>query len=379
MRMFRRGVSGLAGAAMVMTCVIGARTNASASGHQKRVLVLNSTRHDEQFSVVSEREVPKLLAEGLGEEVDYYTKYFDALRFPQPEFDSAHFDFLRLKYDGRPFDLLIVMGDIAINFMTAHRDVDQVDWRQLRRWDISEARMPAGAGLLFKEPSAWDRYKRYIVGAIALMAAQSVLIAGLLLERSRRRSAERELRGSEAKLRVSYERIRHLGRRLLGEQEAERARVARGLHDDISQQLVVGLVAALDSLQRGFSRPHLSLTFSHRDVPSGIDHDIALCVYRVAQEALQNVIKHSAASRASLQLTGGASNVMLTITDDGKGFDVEHTAGDGLGLISMRERVESVGGILQIQSTRGQGTRLSISVPIHVTAALPSIGATRSA
>src|SRR5262245_11196276 len=90
---------------------------------QKRVLVLNSTRHDEQFSVVSEREVPKQLAEGLHENVDYYTEYLDFLRFPQPDYQSTYVDFLRLKYQGRRLDLLILMGDAAIEFVRRNRNI----------------------------------------------------------------------------------------------------------------------------------------------------------------------------------------------------------------------------------------------------------------
>src|SRR5262249_15523829 len=127
-------------------------------------------------------------------------------------------------------------------------DVDQVDWRQLRRWGISEARVPSGTKVLFREPSMWDRYQGTIIGSLALMLAQAALIAGLLVQRTRRRRAELELRGSQAQLRASYERIRRLGGRLLYAQEAERARVARELHDDISQQLAI-LSIELDSLR----------------------------------------------------------------------------------------------------------------------------------
>jgi signal transduction histidine kinase len=220
---------------------------------------------------------------------------------------------------------------------------------------------------------------------------------------------------------VSYDRIRHLGRRLLGEQEAERARIARELHDDINQQLailsveldglradqpqsgsatrlsqaletangistsvrelshrlhstkldLIGLVAALDSLRHDFSRPHLSISFCHRDVPMKIDHDIALCLFRVAQEALGNAVKHSDAAHIWVDLTGGPSTVALTIADDGKGFDVDRVSNEGLGLISMKERVESVGGVLEIHATPGSGTELRVSVPTQALESVP--------
>ena len=120
-------------------------------------------------------------------------------------------------------------------------NVNQVDWRQLRRWGISESRVPAGTLVQFRLPTAWDRFKVYIVGAVIVLAAQFVLISGLLLQRRRRQHAERDARNGEAALRASYERIRDLGGRLLLAQEEERARLARELHDDICQQL--GLLA----------------------------------------------------------------------------------------------------------------------------------------
>jgi two-component system sensor histidine kinase UhpB len=128
---------------------------------------------------------------------------------------------------------------------------------------------------------------------------------------------------------------------------------------------LIGLVAALDNLRRDLSPPHLSIAFCHRNVPAKIDQSIALCVFRVAQEALGNAVKHSAAGHISVDLTGGPSSVVLTITDDGKGFDVTGPPNAGLGLISMRERVESVGGVLEIHSTPASGTRLKVTVPIQ--------------
>jgi two-component system sensor histidine kinase UhpB len=267
----------------------------------------------------------------------------------------------------------------------------------------------------------WDQYSRYIIVAVMLMLAQSALIAGLLVQRTKRqrveqelRGSERELRASQVKLRVSYDRIRDLSRRLLGEQEAERARIARELHDDINQQLailsidldglrsdqlqahsakrlsralettqgistsvrelshrlhpsklrLIGLVAAIDGLRRDLSPPHQPIAFDHRDVPAEIAQNIALCVYRVAQEALANAVKHSDAGHIWVDLTGGPSSVALTITDDGKGFDVNGPPNAGLGLMSMRERVESVGGVLEIHATPA-GTRLKVTIPIQ--------------
>jgi two-component system sensor histidine kinase UhpB len=129
---------------------------------------------------------------------------------------------------------------------------------------------------------------------------------------------------------------------------------------------LIGLVAALDNLRHDLSLPDLPIVFSHRDVPAEIDQNIALCVFRVAQEALGNAVKHSDAGHIWVDLTGGPSSVALTITDDGKGFDVKGPPNAGLGLISMRERVESVGGVLEIHATPASGTRLRVTVPTQL-------------
>ena len=329
--------------------------------------------------------------------------------------------------------LRVLRGERAdgIPLSSPDTDVDAVDWRQLRRWGLDESRLPAGTRVLFREPSIWDQYRRYIIAAVMLLLAQSVLIAGLLVQRAKRqrvelelRGRERELRRSQAQLHVSYDRIRDLSRRLLGEQEAERARIARELHDDINQQLailsieldelrsdplqvharelvsraqettqsistsvhelshrlhpsklrLIGLVAAVDNLRRDLSPPQLPIAFSHRNVPAEIDQNIALCIFRVAQEALGNAVKHSDAAHIGVDLTGAPSSLTLTITDDGKGFDVNGPPNAGLGLISMRERVESVGGVLEIHAAPASGTGLKVTVPIQAsTSALAAI------
>jgi signal transduction histidine kinase len=132
-----------------------------------------------------------------------------------------------------------------------------------------------------------------------------------------------------------------------------------------SKLQLIGLVAALDNLRRDLSPPHLPISFCHRHVPAEIDQNIALCVFRVAQEALGNAVKHSDAGHIWVDLTGGPASVALTITDDGKGFDVNGPPTAGLGLISMRERVESVGGVLDIHATPASGTRLTVTLPIQ--------------
>jgi signal transduction histidine kinase len=310
---------------------------------------------------------------------------------------------------GRPAaDIPIVSADLEVN---------QVDWRQLRRWGIDESMVPPGTVVRFREPNAWDTYSHYVLGAAALLLAQSALIAGLLVQAARRRKAEKEMRLSQAALQRSVERIHDLGARLLNAQEAERSRIARELHDDISPQLallrmdlerivgasqsrqaelptlaggalgraqdvaksvhdlshdlhparlqLMGLVASLESLQREFSTSGLAVTFMHEDVPAGLSYDLALCIYRIVQEGIRNAAKHSGAQLVSVRLGGNGEELVLTIADDGRGFDANVIQGKGLGLISMRERLDPLGGALTIHTRPGRGTRLEITVPIH--------------
>ncbi len=137
--------------------------------------------------------------------------------------------------------LRVLHGEPADNIPTASPslNVSQVDWRQLRRWGISEARVPSGA--LIQIPRVLDvgSVQSLHSRAAAVLLAQTGLIAGLLVQRRRRRQAEEQVRGGQVELRASYNRIRDLASRLLNAQDTERSRIARELHDDISQQVAL--------------------------------------------------------------------------------------------------------------------------------------------
>jgi signal transduction histidine kinase len=575
-----------------------------AQDRQKKVLVLYATRRDAQIVVVGDRELPRILEQGLPEGLDYYSEFIDQARFPQAGYEDAFSDFLRSKYKGQQFDLVVAMGDTPLEFVEKNRaalfpgtpvvfftssavtgripnatglaaelnlsgtldlaialqpdtrhvfvvsgadqtdvgyenaaraqlrpfesrlaityfsglatkeletrlaalpehaivyylivsrdgnnqnfhqleyldritavanapvycwvdsamdhgivggslkdqvaqtraiatlalrvlrgepadniptashdlNVSQIDWRQLQRWGIRESRIPNGVVVKFREPTLWERDKAYILTAAAVLLAQTALIAALLVQRARRREAEERVRGREAELRASYERIRDLGGRLLKAQESERSRIARDLHDDISQQMalleidltllggnvdresedlaeealnrtrviaksvhelshrlhpaklqLIGLVSALHGVQRELSQPGFAIKFTHDNVPATLPPDLTLCFFRVVQEALQNASKYSQAHQVSVHLCGHREGLVLTIVDDGVGFDVDAAWGKGLGLISMSERVDAIGGSFEIRSQPGAGTQLEIKVPL-VTAQNP--------
>jgi signal transduction histidine kinase len=127
---------------------------------------------------------------------------------------------------------------------------------------------------------------------------------------------------------------------------------------------LAGLVSALDSLRQEMAQPDMAIEFTHENVPATLSPDLTLCLFRVVQEALQNALKYSRAHEVSVNLSGGSDGLALTIVDDGVGFDVHGAYGKGLGLISMGERLQAVGGTFDIRSRPGAGTRLAVTVPV---------------
>jgi signal transduction histidine kinase len=585
-------------AAFIVLAELVFASNASAQGDHKQVLVLYSTRRDAQFSIVGESELPRILDAGLGQNLDYYSEFIDLSRFPEPDYRRAYGDFLRLKYQGIRFDLVIAMQEAATEFIAypfdslfrdtpvvfltngpiatrrpnstglvherdfaatvglmrtlqpdlrnvfiitgnstadeeyenavrgqlepvsseltltylsglptqkleerlstlpshsavyhvlvtkdgtggrfrpleyidrvtaaasaptyswvdsaighgivggnlysqsaaiervaqlalrvlrgespdsipvtaLHLNQNQIDWRQLRRWKIDEARVPAGTNIRFRNQTIWDRYSHYILGALAIVVTQTLLIAALLIQRQRRRRAEDDLRANQDELRRSYERNRDLGARLLKAQESERSRIAGELHDDICQRMLVltvelellgrasrnegpaaealsvaqdiakslhelshrlhptrlrmiGLTTALERLCLDLSRAGIAIAYAHDNVPSTLPPDVTLCLFRVVQEALQNAIKYSKAMHLSVEVRGGPDELNLTIADNGVGFDVDRAWGRGVGLVTMIERLDAVGGSLHIRSNPGSGTRVTATVPAAV-------------
>jgi len=212
--------------------------------------------------------------------------------------------------------------------------------------------------------------------------------------------------------------LREVSARLLQAQEEERNRLARELHDGLNQKLALlcfdlqrftqsrrelsvrrelnaiwkrlqeasadvhglsrqlhpsnldylGLVPAVKSLCRELShRRQLSIDFVVDDgvAPLTIDKDLALCVYRVIQEGLTNIIKHAGATTARVDLTLESDSLQFRITDSGKGFDVEKARSKcRLGLISMEERLRLANGELKITSVRMRGTQIEGRVPL---------------
>lgn len=215
----------------------------------------------------------------------------------------------------------------------------------------------------------------------------------------------------------SEEALRRLGGRLMEAQEQERIRIARELHDDICQRLalleielerikfdpelqrpalqydmdrltqatkeigsdlqslshelhsskleILGTAAAMKSFCAEFSRQHdLEIEFTSSNVPLPLSREVSIGLYRVLQEALHNALKHSKMRSFAAQLSGENGSVELLVRDFGIGFDPgTATRGRGLGLISMRERINLLSGTLSIESRPMRGTTIRAVVP----------------
>jgi PAS domain S-box-containing protein len=418
-------------------------------------------------------------------------------------------------------------GDIPI---VTSKDAYMFDWRALRRWGLKESDLPPGSIVLNRPVSLWENYKRYIVAGLLSLLAQTLIIIALLLQRAKRKSAEKSLRESEQRFRLvansapvmiwmsgpdklwtffnegwldftgrpledelgtgwasrvhpkdldrclevysrafdarinfemEYRLRRHDGQyrwvndvgvprfgadggfqgfigsaidvtdrkrseealldmsgHLIRAHEEERARIARELHDDLSQRMALlhigldefeqethglsanarvrlhdigkiatevssdihelshelhpskldslGLLTAVAGLCREISRQHgIHIQLVHHQVGNAIPKEVTLCLFRIVQEALRNVVKHSGSREAEVELSGHSDHIDLCVSDTGAGFDPKNPEGfSGIGLISMRERIRLVGGHLSVESEPSHGTRIRVRVPL---------------
>ena len=149
----------------------------------------------------------------------------------------------------------------------------------------------------------------------------------------------------------------------IGELAGDLSNLSHRLHPSRLQTL--GLIESVRLLCSEMSqRRQVNVEFRASELPGAVDPRVSLCLYRIAQEALHNVTKHSQARNASVALTREGSEVCLQIADSGVGFDAFALDHAGLGLISMRERVGMLKGDLVINATPGGGTRISVRVPL---------------
>jgi signal transduction histidine kinase len=125
-------------------------------------------------------------------------------------------------------------------------------------------------------------------------------------------------------------------------------------------------VSAVEWQAREVSRrTGLIINVAADDVPSDLSDDYKTCIYRIVQEALHNVAIHANAQTVRIAIDRTAEAIELAIQDDGAGFRPERER--GLGLIGVQERVGNLGGVLRVESRLGEGTLLSVKLPLHAT------------
>jgi len=286
--------------------------------------------------------------------------------------------------------------------IVTNNNVYMFDWRAMRRWGLKEEDLPPGSTVLFRELSVWERTKWYWISALLIILSLSALAIYLLFSRKQ--------------LRIARDSQVQLSGLLINAQEKERSRLAAELHDDFSQRLALGLENAADALpdsprsakqqlhellnsaseigadihtvshrlhsatleklglvpgitalcQEFSSRNGTEIRFSSENVPKGIRPDVALCLFRLVQEALQNLKKHSGVVKAEVTLHRTGNRIFVSIRDEGKGFDAKVNREPGLGIRSMRERARLAGGHLKIHSESGKGTTIEATVPLQL-------------
>jgi two-component system sensor histidine kinase UhpB len=129
----------------------------------------------------------------------------------------------------------------------------------------------------------------------------------------------------------------------------------------------LGLVPAVRDLCIGMAERHsFKIDFSARSLTRILPEDLALCIFRICQESLANVVKHSRCSRVKVRLAVKKGSLELSVIDDGVGFDSTAGVGKGLGLISMQERASMLGGRFSIASATGAGTAVLARVPLPI-------------
>jgi signal transduction histidine kinase len=256
----------------------------------------------------------------------------------------------------------------------------------------------------------------WLSGAVKVVTAAASMSTAILLVRlvpeALALPSPETLRREVAERTLAEEALSRANRRLIEAQEEERTRIARELHDDISQRIALlamqldhmslslpasaadlkrgideagrqtselgndiqalshrlhnskldyqGLAAATAGFCRELSDRHgVAIVVRSEDIPSDLPPEISLCLYRVAQEALQNAMKHSGSRRVEVSLKSTLNEILLTVRDFGIGFDPDDAVkGRGLGLISMKERLHLVGGELSIDSQPQTGTTI---------------------
>jgi signal transduction histidine kinase len=322
-----------------------------------------------------------------------------------------------LSHDSAGVALRLLGGESAAHIapVTLLAGVSTFDSRELRRWGISEARLQPGSVVEFRERGLWQRDRVFVAAIATFIGAQALLVITLAIVTVRRRRAAPTPQADDG-VKAAEAALAKLSQRLMDAHEKERARIAKTIHEDVCQQMtalqmqlqalshatgegaaelrthIERLCGQFSVLQRdvlaisdpvyarlqllglapsarAFCRQRcteqgITLSFQAAAMPYPLRDSVALAIFRVLQEALENVFAHAQASRVAVTLSERGGTIDLEVADDGVGFDSVVTMQRGtVGLVAMRERMRQVGGTLTVESRPGRGTRICARAP----------------
>lgn len=310
--------------------------------------------------------------------------------------------------------LQVLRGASAADLPVRHvgSQVNLFDARQLKRWHLDEARLPPGSDVRFRERSVWTLYRWYIIVGLAALIIEGALIGGLLFARTRQQRAEGELRKAAEEMRQLYVRLTNVedderralhlelhdqvganlaalrlqldvATSLVAREDAARVEphltaarevvketigMARGLMAELRPPALddYGLVAALRTFAESQStRLELPIHVTGVDMSRRPSHLVEGALFRIAHEAVMNAARHARASRVTIDVGEREGRVIMTVVDDGAGFDLNApTAGpDHWGMKNMRERARAVSATIHVETAPGAGTRVMVDAP----------------
>lgn len=335
-----------------------------------------------------------------------YTERIDTSARSDQQAQIEVLEGLIYKYRKHKIDAIVAMGPEPIRLLAASPTAPgffMYDWKQLKRWHVREAR-PQGGIFMFWEQSLWEGH-RLSITAIGFVVTILFLLAVYAWFKT-------------SQLQLAKNSLIKLSGMLIDSEEKERRRLASELHDDFSQRMALlsigletaeemimrephracqkihelidsaseigadlhtvshrlhsstlerlGLVPGVSSFCKEFAAQQgVQVEFLHGNIGRNISPDIALCLFRIVQEALRNVKKHSGATQAQVNLKVEAKTLHLSVRDHGIGFEMNLNDCKGLGLLSMAERCRLQGGQLKIISRPHKGTTVEVRLPLH--------------